>query len=263
MSSKNASSDRKARAEQMRKERERAARRRRNGITVGIVVIVVALIAVASIGIYQATSDDAAAGSTPDGATDDHGFVVDQKALTGESSSGKEPVDVVIYEDFQCPGCKAFETMTRDVVDEYIKDGTIEVEYRPLNFIDQMTGGQTEYSMKAANASICVYEEAGPKAFYELHRLLFDNQMTEGSPGFSDQEYSDFASEVGAEGIGSCISDLPYADFVEETTKDFAKQGYNSTPTVLVDGKVLEGPDKQTLPSAEDFKKAVDEAAAS
>lgn len=258
--SKNASSDRRARAEQMRKERERAARRRRNGITIGIVVVVVALIAIAAVGIYQATSDDAEAGSTPSGATEENGFVVDQEALTGESS-GKAPVEVVIYEDFQCPGCRAFETATRDAVDEYIRNGTIQVEYRPLDFIDQMTGGRTDYSLRAANASACVFEEAGADAFYELHKPFFDEQMPEGSPGFSDQQYVSYASEVGAEGISSCISDMPYADFVQETTKDFAKQGYNSTPTVLIDGEVLQGPDAQTLPSVEDFKAAVEKAA--
>lgn len=260
--SKNASTDRRARAEQMRKERERAARRRRSGITVGIVVIVVVLIAAAAFGIYQATSDDAEAGSTPNGATDDHGFVVDQKALTGKSSGGKDPVDVVIYEDFQCPGCKAFETMTRDIVDSYIKDGTIDVEYRPLNFIDQMQGGQTDYSLKAANASICTYEEAGAKAFYELHKPFFDDQMEEGSPGFSNSQYVDYAADVGADGISSCISDMPYAGFVKDTTKDFAKQGYTSTPTVIIDGKELKGADARSLPTANDFKAAVQQAAA-
>ena len=263
MSSKKESPDRRARAEQMRKERERTARRRRNGITVGIVVIVLVLIGAASYGIYQAQSDDAEAGSTPSGATKDGGFVVDQEALTDESSGGGDPVKVVLYEDFQCPGCKAFETATRSVVDEYIKNGTIEVEYRPLNFIDQGTGGQTEYSMKAANASICVYEEGGPKAFYDLHRLLFDNQMQEGGPGFTDSQYSDFASEVGAEGIKSCISDTPYSDFVDKTTRGFLQEGYGGTPTILVDGEVLKGESENTLPTADAFKAAVDKAAKS
>ena len=247
----------------MRKERERSARRRRNGITVGIIVIVLVLIGAASFGIYQATSDDPEAGTTPSGATEDGGFVVDQEALTGNASAGKDPVKVVLYEDFQCPGCKAFETSTRSIVDEYIKDGTIEVEYRPLNFIDQGSGGQTEYSMNAANASICVYEDAGAKAFYELHRLLFDNQMDEGGPGFSSTQYADFASEVGADGIRSCISDTPYKDFVEDTTRTFLEEGYGGTPTILVDGEVLEGASQNTMPTPDDFKAAVDKAAKS
>ncbi|UPK76347.1 DsbA family protein [Nocardioidaceae bacterium SCSIO 66511] len=264
MSSKNERPDRRARAEQMRKERERAAKRRRNGITVGIVVVVVVLIAAAGFGIYQATDDNAAAGSTPSGATEDGGFVVDQKTLTGESSSDKQPVDVVIYEDFQCPGCRAFETSTRTVVDQLIKNGTIEVEYRPLDFIDQNMGGQTEYSIKSANAAVCVYEEAGAKAFYELHKPLFDNQMEEGGPGFTDQQYKDFASDVGADGVSSCISDRPYADFIQDTTRAFAKEGYNSTPTILINGEELEGQTKDgqsLLPTAQEFQTAVEKAA--
>jgi len=246
----------------MRKERERAARRRRNGITVGIVVIVLVLIGAASFGVYQATSDDPEAGSTPSGATKAGGFVVDQKALTGKSSS-KDPVKVVIYEDFQCPGCKAFETSTRSIVDDYIKSGKIQVEYRPLNFIDQGMGGQTEYSVKSANASICVFEEGGAKAFYDLHRLLFDNQMQEGSAGFSTTEYADYASEVGADGVRSCISDMPYSDFVEDTTTKFLKEGYGGTPTILVNGDVLKGESENTLPTPQAFKSAIDKAAKS
>lgn len=244
----------------MRKERERSARRRRNGITVGIVVIVLVLVGAASFGIYQATSDDAEAGSTPSGATSDGGFVVDQEALTGKSSS-KDPVEVVLYEDFQCPGCRAFETSTRSIVDEYIKNGTIEVEYRPLNFIDQGMGGQTEYSLRAANAAICVYEEAGAKAFYELHKLFFDNQMEEGSAGFSDAQYAEFASQVGADGIRSCISDMPYADFVKDTTRQFFKEGHGGTPTIIIEGDVLKGESENTLPTPEAFKAAIDKAA--
>ena len=66
-----------ARAEQMRKDREKADRKQRNLITVGIVVVVVALIAAASFAIANTSNENAKATelTTPKNVTDDYGIV--------------------------------------------------------------------------------------------------------------------------------------------------------------------------------------------
>ena len=245
--------DRRARAERMRKDRERAGRRRRNRITAAIVAAVVILVGVAAIAIGTASDDGSP--SEWEGFPAD-GIVYDQKAATGESSNDS-PVGVVVYEDFQCPHCAAFEMETRELVSDYVEDGTIRVAYEPMNYIDQGMGGSTEYSMRAANAATCVYDEGGGQAFQDFSELLFDNQKAEGTAGFNDQELTAYADEAGVDDLGSCLVELPHQKEIEKRTRDFATSevGENGTPAVVVDGERLPSP------SADALREAIEDAA--
>ncbi|UYM04233.1 DsbA family protein [Solicola gregarius] len=242
-------SDRRERAEQMRQDRERGERRRRNLITGGIVGAVVFLVAVAAVAISTSADDDGPDAEASDFPTD--AIVYDQESATGESSSD-DPVDVVVYEDFQCPHCAAFDIETRDVVTEYVEDGTIRVAYEPLNYLDQAMGGATEYSLRAANAATCVYESGGGTAFHEFAALLFDNQLAEGSAGFTDRQLAAYAKQAGVDDLGSCLSKVPHQQQIEERTRTFAtsRVGENGTPTVLVDGERLASNSAEALQSA-------------
>lgn len=234
----------------MRKERERAERRRRNLITGGIIAAVVVLVAVAAFAVNSATEDG-------DG-SDADSVAFPENGIVYESESANDPVGVVVYEDFQCPHCASFDAATRDMVAEYVEDGTIRVAYQPLNYIDQGMGGATDYSMRAGNAATCVYEKAGGQAFHEFSARLFDRQQPEGSPGFSDEQYAAYAKQAGAEGIeAACLSDLPHKGEIEERTRSFATSevGANGTPSVVVDGEPLNDL------SPQGFEAAIDEAA--
>lgn len=231
------SADRKARAERMRQDRERVGRRRRNLITGGIVGAVVVLVAVAAIAIGMATGDDGAAEQATEFPTD--AIVYDQEAATGEASAD-DPVDVIVYEDFQCPACAQFDAMTRSLIDDFVRDGTIRVAYRPMNYIDTyLQNASTDYSMRAANAARCVYDTGGGQAFHEFAGLLFDDQQPEGSPGFSEEQYAAYAKQAGVRGIDSCLAKRPHEDAIEKVTRRFATSevGEQGTPTVLVDGE--------------------------
>lgn len=241
--------DRRERSAAMRKERERAGRRRRNLLTSGIVVAVVALVAVAAFGIATATDDgDTSAGGSS---------AFPEDGIVYQDADADDPVDVVVYEDFQCPHCAAFDIATRDVVEENVEDGTIRVAYEPLNYLDQAMSGATDYSLRAANAATCVYEEQGGQAFHEFSSSLYDEQRPEGSPGFSDGQYAAYAEQAGVDDLGSCLTDLPHRDEIERRTQDFATSevGANGTPSVLVDGEKLADV------SPEGLQAAIDEAA--
>src|SRR5688500_8807080 len=97
-----------ARAEQMRKEREKADRKQRNLITVGIVVVVVALIAVGGYAIKSESDKNKTVDEVinPANSTKDFGVTYDTEAATGKAAT--DPVTVVAYEDFQCPACRSF-----------------------------------------------------------------------------------------------------------------------------------------------------------
>ncbi len=169
--------NRAARAEQMRKERDKADRKQRNLITVGIVVVVIVLIAVGGYGIKSASDDNklATALTTPKDVNDSYGIVYDQEAATGTApaAGAAAPVNVVIYEDFLCPGCGALEQSAGSFLSGAVESGEITIEYRPYSFLLQQS--TNEYSQRAWNAAACVSDKGGAKPFKEFHDILFAN----------------------------------------------------------------------------------------
>jgi len=76
------------------------------------------------------------------------------------------PVEVVEYGDFQCPTCKAAEPGVRMLLKHF--EGRIRFAYRHFPIEDAHP-----YALCAAEAAEC----AGAQGkFWEMHRLLFDNQ---------------------------------------------------------------------------------------
>ena len=164
---------RRERAEQMRKEKERQDKRRRTLITAAVVAAVLVVIAGAGFAV-KSVMDDSAGDEvrTPKGLTKDGGVMVTAEDLGGTAQP--DPVKVTIFEDLQCPVCKAFEETSGGWVDEQVAAGAIEVEYRPVAFLN-------EFSAAALAASMCVFEDAGAKGWVDYTRTVYQNQPDESS----------------------------------------------------------------------------------
>jgi protein-disulfide isomerase len=248
-----------ARAEQMRKEREKAEKRQRNVITIGIVVIVLALIAVGGYAI-KSTSDERAKQTdvvTPKGATDDHGIT-----YTAEDAGGKaatDAVEVVIYEDFQCPVCKAFEQANGAFLDEAVKNGDITIEYRLLTFLDRASPNQ--YSSRAGSAALCAFESGGGEAYKKVANLLWANQPAENTEGPEDPALVDTLKQAGVSGDAaeSCVVKNQFVPWLEEATEASRDAKVSGTPTVRIDGKDVTGANKG-VPQIPDLEKAITDA---
>ncbi|MFY0405669.1 DsbA family protein [Solicola sp. PLA-1-18] len=255
MASNSGKNERQQRAEQMRKERERAEKRRRNGITLGIMAIVVVLVAVAAFAIVNEVGKSNDPAAQPKNTTDDYGIVYDQAASGSEPSAGAaEPVNVTIYEDFQCPVCQAFQEANGDFLDQQVASGAIEIEYRPIAFLNNASS--TQYSTRSANTAACVVDTAGAKGFHELQKILYTNQPAEGGAGLTDDQLADYARQAGGLETESCIKDGTYEKWTEEATEASRDNDVQGTPTVLVDGKVTNGA-QGGVPTAEDLQKAI------
>lgn len=155
------------------------------------------------------------------------------KAPGADAEAGK-PVKVVLYIDFICPVCKNFEAQYNETLTKLRDEGKITVEYRPLGFLDSRS--TTNYSSRAANAAACVVNES-PEKYSDFVNALFDKQPAEGSAGLSDDDLKKMATEVGAKSIDSCIDQKTYRPWVKYTTQEAAAIGVSGTPTVIVDGK--------------------------
>ncbi|MCZ2830501.1 thioredoxin domain-containing protein [Modestobacter sp. VKM Ac-2986] len=208
-----------------------AAQRRRRTMVGGVVaaaVLVVALVAVVLVQTHR-TSTDAAA--SPPNTVDGYAFAV---------GPADAPVTVDVYEDFQCPACAQLEQTSGDTLASLVDVGTVQVRYHGMAFLDQAS--TTDYSTRALNAA-AVVAESGTDAYRAFHDLLFADQPAEGTAGLSDDQLVEHAAQAGAVGAGveSGIRDLRYGDWVAAATEQASKDGVSGTPTVLVDGRQLEG----------------------
>ncbi|MFL6090890.1 MAG: DsbA family protein [Aeromicrobium sp.] len=248
------------RAEQMRRDRERAEKRQRNFITLGIVAVVVALIAAAAFAVTSQNKKRAHNTQLipPAGATKDFGVVYTPKDAGGKAS--KDTVRVVIYEDMQCPICQRFESANGQYLGDAVKSGDIEIEYRFVAFLDDLGSSPNEYSRRASNAVLCA-RDTGPKQWKTLHDLFYANQPEEKTLGPNDNELVQSAVSVGVpkSAAEACILKHKYVPWLEASTKAMAKAKVTGTPTVRVDGKNVQGANGG-IPTMLDIQKAVDAA---
>ena len=228
------------RAAAIRQEQERRERRHRTVVVSATVVVVVALIL--GIGYALRSSGGGAAGTAGGPATAPHGVVAgDAYAIPAGAASA--PVRVEIYEDFMCPICGEFEKASGPLLQRYVDQGKVRVQYRVISILDRFSNG-TDYSTRAANAAAAVLDKAGPAAFKRFHDLLYANQPAEGSSGLTDQQLVDYAVQAGAPRVevAKAIQDRVFVPWVRNATAAAAKRdGFQGTPAVYVDGKQVTG----------------------
>ncbi len=238
------SASRDARAQKVADQRRKVQREqsRRRNLTRGAVAAAVLLVVV-GVGLLVQTQrgTDPAAGP-PGGSTG----AQNQSIVVGRPQA---PVTVVVYEDFQCPACKQFEEQSAEYLKSLVDDGKVRVEYRPIAFLDKAS--TTAYSSRALNATGCVIDRS-PASFQKFHDLLFGAQPAEGSAGLPDSRLVSLAREAGAGDVDRCVKDRAFSAWTKGVTDQSSKDKVVGTPTVLVDGEVL-----QSFGQA-DLAKAVD-----
>lgn len=222
----------------LRRQREQERRRRVLLLSGGAVLVAVLLLVVAlAVNRNDAGPATVAASTPPAG-------LVEGAIVSGDPAA---PVTVTLYEDFQCPACAQFERSVGPTLDELREAGAIRVEQRPLAFLDRASTDQ--YSSRSLNAVACVLD-ADPTAVSPFIASLFVEQPTEGGAGLSDRRLTELAADAGAAGVGGCVQDGTFRGWVAAMTASATSDGVNSTPTVLVNGQVLQDRTPQGLRAA-------------
>lgn len=206
------------------------AHERHRRLLVGALVALV-LVVVVAVGFLVSAGRDTTGetpAAVPGGVTDSYAVVL------GEESA---PTTITVYEDLQCPVCRAFEAETGDAVATAVARGDVKVEYRLVAFLDGAS--TTAYSSRALNALMVVLDTSGAEAFADLHRLLYENQPAEGGAGLSDDQLVGYAVEAGADesAVRSPIEDERFHQWVVNATDQMSRDGVTGTPTVLIDGE--------------------------
>ena len=159
-------------------------------------------------------------------------------------------VTIEVYEDFLCPACKQGELANAAQMEQWAKDGTAKVIYRPVSILDRATTPEG-YSSRALNAAAVVMDTK-PSAFAAFHKLLFDNQPAEGSAGLTDDQLIEYAVQAGCDkaAVEAPIRDQKFKVWAAAQTDEFSKKGYTGTPTYVVNGTQLKAFDADSLKKA-------------
>jgi protein-disulfide isomerase len=133
-------------------------------------------------------------------------------------------------------------------LERYIENGTLRLEWRDFPYL----GNESRRAAVAARAA----QEQGK--FWDYHDVLFDNQRSPNSGAFSNENLVGFAREVGLD-IGrfeAAITSGEYEAVVEKDFREGQDAGISSTPSFIINGRVLVGP--QPL---ETFEQVIEEEA--
>lgn len=227
--------ERLARAEQERRQHEQQARRQRAVRTTVLAVGVILVVVVAVLAYVWLTDDEPVV--TPDGVTADGGVRYSAAGDTGGNKSPAEAVEVVVYEDPLCPHCREFEDEHGQYLQDAADRGEISLEYRPIAFV-------SDDSVAPINASACVLDAAGPRAFVEFHDAMFAGEDT-------DRDLTGLAADVDAGGsaVADCIESGRHDGWVDKVTSDASDAGVEATPTILVDGEPVDVDDLDDVES--------------
>lgn len=223
----------KAKREKEEQEKQKKQKRKKQvfyGVAGALVLGVAALVAPQLIS--QATSGPSNYNISTDG----------QPVIGSENAS----VTVIEFGDYGCGYCREFEMSTYPQLKEnYIDTGEVKFSYINLAFL----GPDSE---RAAIASECVYKQ-DEEQFWSFHKAVFDNQGSE--QGWATESLMMDLARENTEGLDydqlqSCISGRETADLVREERAMANTNSVDSTPTLFVNGQVIEGNDYESLSSA-------------
>ena len=217
-------------------EERQARQKRMMGIGIGVLAVI-ALVIVAIV-VTQAIGKSGNV-ATPPNATKDNGIQLLSQAT---QPTGEVP-HLVIYEDYQCPGCKVREEQYGDVITQLLDEGKITVEIRTAYFLDKVN--QQDNARSSSRAALAAAAADAVGKYREFHKVVFANQPQEGI-GYTEQQLRvDFPAQAGITGedltkYQQLYDEKTYANFAEKSYKAMSDNGITETPTFTVDGKKLE-----------------------
>lgn len=151
-----------------------------------------------------------------------------------KQGAGKKGVTLIEYGDLQCPACKAYYPVVKQVQQAYGDDITFQFSNYPLTQLHP-------HAFEAARAA----EAAGKQGkFFEMHDLLYENQDTWSQAPNVQTYFETYAQQLGlnidqfkADQVSQAVSDTINADI-----KQAQAVGATGTPTFVLDGKKIDNP---------------------
>ncbi len=234
---KDAARERRLAEERDRAERERRTRRLRmvGGVVVVAVALVVVAIAVSSGGsssasVVRPTSPSA---KTAQAAVTSLLQGIPQKGNTLGSPSAK--VTVTEFGDLECPVCKTFALGAENqLIAHEVRAGKVKLVYRSLETASGTANGAMFVPQQAAALA------AGQqKLGWNYIELFYHEQGDETTSYVTDSFLGGLAKQVSGLNYGRWSTDRQSSTLATQVQKDMqdaTAAGYNSTPTLLING---------------------------
>lgn len=162
---------------------------------------------------------------------------------------------IEVYADFQCFACANFAQSTERLLEQnYVATGKARLAYRQFPFLG------TE-SFRAADASLCADAQG---RFWDYHDILFANLSGVNQGAFSDRRLIAFAESLGLDmqAFRACFDASFYRDEISAEKQAGMALGIDSTPTIVVNGKIVRGAAANLIPSYEMIAAAIEAALA-
>ncbi|RSL35102.1 DsbA family protein [Salibacterium salarium] len=170
---------------------------------------------------------------------DDRPSIEDQPTLGDETA----PVSVVEFGDYKCPACKSWGETVFPLLEETYLNSSDDVSFTYIN-----TLFHGEESELAALASESVWEE-NPDSFWTFHKTIFDNQPDQQNHDerwITSESLGDMAGSLengpDAEQVVEDVENGTFADEVETDQNVVQEYDIELTPSIMVNGTLLEDP---------------------
>lgn len=153
--------------------------------------------------------------------------------------SANAPVQIVAFEDYQCPHCARFDNIVKRSRDTYSDQVAFTFVPFPLPYHD--------FAVAAQRIAECAHTQG---SFEAMRAILFEKQQA-----FGSEPWTHFAIQANIEdisGFDKCVSAADPLPRIEQSKIVADRLGVRGTPTVLVNGWKL-----PVAPSMEVFDQIV------
>ena len=145
------------------------------------------------------------------------------------------PVTIDLYEDFQCPACRHWgTTVFPSLAANELASGRAKLVFHDLPFL-----GPESFTAAAAGQAA-----ARQDRFWDLWAAIYANQGAENSGALSKERLIGMARTTKGLDVDRFVADMDGADVgpaIAASVADAARLGIDSTPTLVIDGRILVG----------------------
>lgn len=236
-----------AKAKALREAQKKSEGRKRLALIIGSVVAGLAVIGLI-IGVAVNQPKVKPHGENPSTAFTNGGVTIGKDLVVAKKSGDIDTTKqtIILYQDLQCPACKAFEQPNMPQILELVKNGKYNLEVHPISFLDGNSAN--EYSSRAGGALMCV-ADTDPDHFLDYNTALYNQQPEENTAGPDNNALASVAKSIGVTDTDtlSCIKQGTWKEWVKSQTPGpntklpGTSVAFSGTPSVVVNNQLYEG----------------------
>lgn len=159
--------------------------------------------------------------------------------IDGATIGSKDaPVTLEVYEDFQCPVCARYSlNVEPTLVANYVMPGTLRIVHHDIAILGNRS--PDDESKIAAVGASCATDQ---NRYWDYSHWVYANQAGENAAGFARDRLAGIAEAAGVDvsGFPACLDDSARVAAVAQATGDAGALGINSTPTMAINGQLLQ-----------------------